>query len=60
MTNWVVKPSGMRSIKRLALNGAAAQSAALLAPPVGARVQAGEIVPHDEIADPPDVLVDDC
>src|SRR6516165_3806908 len=60
MTNWVVKPNGMRSIKRLALDGAAAQGAALLARPVGARVQAGEIVPHDEVADPPDVLVDDC
>src|SRR4029077_9373387 len=50
----------MRSIKRLALDGAAAQGAALLARPVGARVQAGEIVPHDEVADPPDVLVVDC
>src|SRR5215467_4157775 len=50
----------MRSIKRLALDGAATQGAALLVRPVGARVQAGEIVPHDEVADPPDVLVDDC
>src|SRR5262245_28298548 len=50
----------MRSIQRLALAGAADDGAALAVRPVGARVQAGEIVPHDEVADPPDVLVDDC
>src|SRR4029077_9128299 len=46
-------------VQRLAFDGAAAQRAALFARPIGARVQAGEVVPHDEVAWPPDVLVDD-
>src|ERR1700734_2050885 len=46
-------------VQRPALDGATAQRAALFARPIGARVRAGEVVPHDEVAGPPDVLVDD-
>src|ERR1700675_4813790 len=46
-------------VQRLAFDGAAAQRSALFARPIGARVQAREVVPHDEVARPPDVLVDD-
>src|SRR5580704_17851133 len=46
-------------VQRLALDGAAAQRSALFARPIGAGVQAREVVPHDEVARPPDVLVDD-
>ncbi len=47
------------SIQRLAFDGAAAQRARLLLRPIGARVQAGKIVPHQEVADAPFVIVDD-
>src|SRR3954447_18281335 len=46
-------------IKRLALGGASSQRPPLLARPVGARMQTCEIVPHDDVADPPHMLVDD-
>src|SRR6202049_4927169 len=46
-------------VQRPALDGAAAQRSALFARPIGAGVQAGEVVPHDEVARSPDVLVDD-
>src|ERR1700676_3843122 len=47
-------------VQRLALDGAAAQRPALFARPISAGVQAGEVVPHHEVARSPDVLVDDC
>lgn len=46
-------------IERVTQRGAAAQHSGLLLWPVGAGVQAGEVVPHHQITGLPDVLVDD-
>src|SRR5262245_2676809 len=46
-------------VERLTFDGAAAQHPLLLLRPVGARMQAREVVPHHEIADAPLVVVDD-
>src|SRR5215813_1364065 len=45
-------------VNRLALDGAAAQQAALLLREVRARMNGAPIVPHQEIAELPDMLVD--
>src|SRR5262252_6289347 len=46
-------------VERLALDGAAAEQAALVLRKVGPRVDGAAVVPHQEIAELPDVLVDE-
>ena len=47
------------SSQRLALDGAAAQQAALLLGKIGAGVDGAAVIPHQKIAELPDVLEDE-